>query len=153
MIPIRFLFLNTRCFIPMERQVLKRQLILLRLKRRKFAEPGKDVSLITYGGSLPKCFAGGAGVLSKEGIEAEVVDLRVLRPLDAETFLNSVGKTHRAVIVDEGWRTGSFAGEISVRRLWKVRLTSWIIPFKRVCSEEVPMPYPKHLGRRGIASA
>ena len=73
---------------------------------------GRELSLITYGGSLPKALQA-ADVLAAEGIEAEVVDLRTLRPLDTPTVLSSVAKTHRALIVDEGWRTGSFAAEVS----------------------------------------
>jgi pyruvate dehydrogenase E1 component beta subunit len=84
------------------------------IKHAKIRREGKDVSLITYGGSLGKTLQA-AEDLSKEGIEAEVVDLRVLRPLDTKTILQSVEKTHRAVIVDEGWKTGSFAAEISAQ--------------------------------------
>jgi pyruvate dehydrogenase E1 component beta subunit len=104
---------------------------------------GNDVSLITYGGSLHKCLQA-ADDLSKEGIEAEVVDLRVLRPLDSETILASVEKTHRAVIVDEGWRTGSVAAEISAQ-IMEGAFDELDFPVQRVCSAEVPMPYAKHL--------
>jgi pyruvate/2-oxoglutarate/acetoin dehydrogenase E1 component len=82
--------------------------------------------------------------LSQSGIEAEVVDLRLLRPLDTKTILASVAKTHRAVIVDEGWRTGSFAAEISAQIMENV-FDELDAPVARVCSAEVPMPYPKHL--------
>lgn len=104
---------------------------------------GTDVSLITYGGSLFKTLEA-AETLGAEGIEAEVVDLRVLRPLDTDTILRSVSKTHRAVIVDEGWRTGSFAGEISSQIMEGV-FDELDCPVQRVCSAEVPMPYAKHL--------
>jgi pyruvate dehydrogenase E1 component beta subunit len=104
---------------------------------------GKDLSLITYGGSLGKCLEA-AAQLSQSGIEAEVVDLRLLRPLDTKTILASVAKTHRAVIVDEGWRTGSFAAEISAQIMENV-FDELDAPVARVCSAEVPMPYPKHL--------
>jgi pyruvate dehydrogenase E1 component beta subunit len=105
--------------------------------------PGSDVSLITYGGSLPKTLAA-ADALAVEGIDAEVVDLRVLRPLDTATFCGSVAKTHRAVVVDEGWRTGSLAAEVTTRLVEEV---FWDLdaPVARVCSAEVPMPYAKHL--------
>lgn len=104
---------------------------------------GNDVTLITYGGSLGKVFEA-ADRLAEEGIEAEVIDLRSLRPLDTPTILNSVARTHRAVIVDEAWRTGSFAAEISAQIMEGVfdELDS---PVARVCSKEVPMPYAKHL--------
>ncbi|SNR50939.1 pyruvate dehydrogenase (acetyl-transferring) E1 component subunit alpha [Puniceibacterium sediminis] len=110
--------------------------------------PGKDVSLITYGGSLFKTLEA-AEELAKEGIEAEVIDLRVLRPLDDETILASVARTRRAVVVDEGWRTGSLAAEVSARITEGVfwRLDA---PVGRVCSAEVPIPYAAHLEQAAI---
>jgi pyruvate dehydrogenase E1 component beta subunit len=104
---------------------------------------GKDISLITYGGSLFKTLDA-AEQLGQAGIQAEVIDLRVLRPLDTQTILNSVAKTHRAVIIDEGWRTGSFAAEISAQ-IMEGAFDDLDAPVARVCSVEVPMPYPKHL--------
>jgi pyruvate dehydrogenase E1 component beta subunit len=104
---------------------------------------GKDVSLITFGGSLWKALQA-ADTLAGEGIEAEVVDLRVLRPLDQATMLASVKKTHRAVVIDEGWRTGSFAAEISAQ-IMEGGFYDLDGPVARVCSAEVPIPYPKHL--------
>jgi len=104
---------------------------------------GKDVSLITYGGSLYKTLEA-ARLLAADGIEAEVIDLRTLRPLDEATILASVAKTRRAVIVDEGWRSGSIAAEISARIMEK---GFWNLdaPVGRVCSAEIPIPYPRHL--------
>jgi pyruvate/2-oxoglutarate/acetoin dehydrogenase E1 component len=106
-------------------------------------QPGKDISLITYGGSLWKTLDA-ANALAAENIEAEVVDLRSLRPLDDATIMASVAKTRRAVIVDEGWRTGSLAAEICARI---VEQAFWELdaPVGRVCSEEVPIPYARHL--------
>jgi pyruvate/2-oxoglutarate/acetoin dehydrogenase E1 component len=105
--------------------------------------PGKDVSLITYGGSLHKAMAA-AEELAKTGTEAEVIDLRTLRPLDDETICSSVARTRRAVIVDEGWRSGSIAAEISAR-IMEQGFWSLDAPVQRVCSTEVPVPYPHHL--------
>jgi len=104
---------------------------------------GTDVSLITYGGSLFKSLEAAEG-LAKEGISAEVIDLRTLRPLDDETIMASVAKTRRALIVDEGWRSGSLAAEVSAR-IMEQAFWSLDAPVGRVCSEEVPIPYPKHL--------
>ncbi|MFF8941601.1 alpha-ketoacid dehydrogenase subunit beta [Streptomyces sp. NPDC014864] len=101
--------------------------------------PGTDVTLITYGGSLPKALAA-ADELARGGVSAEVVDLRTLRPLDDATIGGSVARTHRAVIVDEGWRTGSLAAEISAR-LTEQHFYDLDAPVERVCSAEVPMPY------------
>jgi pyruvate dehydrogenase E1 component beta subunit len=77
-------------------------------------------------------------------VEAEVIDLRVLRPLDSATILQSIAKTHRAVVVDEAWRTGSFAAEISAQ-IMENAFDELDAPVGRVCSAEVPMPYAKHL--------
>ena len=104
---------------------------------------GSDVTLITYGGTLGKTMQA-AVRLASERIEAEVIDLRTLRPLDTQTILNSVAKTHRAVIVDEAWRTGSFSAEISAQIMEK-GFDDLDAPVARVCSAEAPMPYAKHL--------
>jgi pyruvate dehydrogenase E1 component beta subunit len=105
--------------------------------------PGTDVSLITYGGTLGKTLEA-AGELAADGIEAEVVDLRVLRPLDERAVLDTVARTHRAVIVDEGWRSGSLAAEVSAR-IMEGAFYELDAPVARVCSAEVPMPYARHL--------
>ncbi|MGB5040726.1 MAG: transketolase C-terminal domain-containing protein, partial [Nitrospira sp.] len=113
------------------------------ISRAAVRRPGKDVSLITFGGSLWKTLAA-ATQLAQEGIDAEVVDLRVLRPLDTGTILTSVRKTHRAVVIDEAWRTGSFAAEVAAQ-IMEGTFYDLDAPVARVCSEEVPIPYPKHL--------
>ena len=105
--------------------------------------PGNDVTLITYGGTLGKTLHA-AETLASEGVDAEVIDLRSLRPLDMPTVLESVKKTHRAVIVDEGWKSGSLAAEI-VARLVEHAFYDLDAPIARVCTAEVPIPYPKHL--------
>jgi pyruvate dehydrogenase E1 component beta subunit/2-oxoisovalerate dehydrogenase E1 component len=104
---------------------------------------GSDLSLITYGGSLHKA-AESAERLHARGVEVEVIDLRSLRPLDMETILTSVAKTHRALVVDEGWRSGSLAAEISAR-IVENAFYDLDAPVGRLCSAEVPIPYPKHL--------
>lgn len=113
------------------------------IARAAVRRQGKDVSLITFGGSLWKTLQA-ADTLAGEGIEAEVIDLRVLRPLDQATMLASIKKTHRAVVIDEGWRTGSFAAEISAQ-IMEGGFYDLDGPVARVCSAEVPIPYPKHL--------
>jgi pyruvate dehydrogenase E1 component beta subunit len=104
---------------------------------------GADLSVITYGGSLPKALAA-ADLLAADGIAAEVIDLRTLRPLDTATVLASVARTHRALVVDEGWRTGSFAAEVSAR-IMEGGFYDLDGPVQRVCSAEVPIPYARHL--------
>ena len=105
--------------------------------------PGSDVTLITYGGMLPKTIEA-AEALADEGIDAEVIDLRVLRPLDDATLFESVARTHRAVVIDEGWRSGSISAEISAR-LTEHLFYELDAPVGRVCSAEVPIPYAAHL--------
>jgi pyruvate dehydrogenase E1 component beta subunit len=113
------------------------------IKSAMIRRAGRDVSLITYGGTLGKTLAA-AEQLSAGGIEAEVIDLRSLRPLDDATIMASVARTHRAVIIDEGWRSGSLAAEISAR-ITEQAFYDLDAPVARVCSAEVPMPYPRHL--------
>ena len=111
---------------------------------------GQDVSLITYGGSLRKVLEA-ASRLADAGISAQVLDLRVLRPLDEEAILASVTQTRRAVIVDEGWRSGSLSAEVAARivegAFWQLDA-----PIARVCTAEVPIPYPRHLEDAALPS-
>jgi len=109
----------------------------------RICRAGSDLSLITYGGTLFKTLQA-ADQLAEQGIDAEVLDLRVLRPLDDATMLASVRKTHAAVIVDEGTRTGSLSAEVSAR-ITEDAFYDLDAPLGRVCSAEVPMPYAKHL--------
>jgi len=104
---------------------------------------GTDVSLITYGGSLPKTLQA-AEQLAAQGIAAEVIDLRVLRPLDTETLVASVRKTHRAIVIDEGWKTGSLSAEI-IAIIVEQAFYELDAPPARVCSAEVPVPYARHM--------
>lgn len=104
---------------------------------------GRDLTLVTYGGSLPRALEA-AGALAAEGIEAEVVDLRVLRPLDMATVLASVGRTRRVLVVEEAWRSGGLAGEVLARVAEEAFFELDAAP-ARVCGAEVPMPYAKHL--------
>jgi pyruvate dehydrogenase E1 component beta subunit len=112
--------------------------------------PGRDVTLITYGGSLSKVLAA-ADELAAEGVEAEVVDLRTLRPLDDDTVCSSVARTHRAVVVDEGWRSVGIAAEVSARLTEQV-FYDLDAPVERVCTAEVPIPYAKHLEDAALPS-
>jgi pyruvate dehydrogenase E1 component beta subunit len=109
---------------------------------------GKDLTIIAYSASLVKSLAA-ADELSHDGIEAEVIDLRTLRPLDDETFLSSVARTHRALIVDEGWRSGGISAEISAR-IVEQAFYELDAPVERVCSAEVPMPYAHHLEQSAL---
>lgn len=109
---------------------------------------GSDVSLITYGGSLPKTIDA-AQELGDEGISAEVLDLRVLRPLDRGAILKSVATTHRVVIIDEGWKTVGLSAEIAAiiaeEAIWELDA-----PIERVCTAEVPIPYARHMEQAAL---
>lgn len=118
------------------------------ISHAKIRRPGKDVTLLTYGSCLPKSIKA-ADVLSKEGIDVEVIDLRTLRPLDNETIFNSVVKTHQAIVVEEGWRSGSLAAEISAR-ITENLFYDLDRPVERLCASEVPMPYSKHMEEAAV---
>ena len=121
------------------------------IERCAVRREGGDVTLVSYGGSMPATMEA-AEQLAAEGVEAEVIDLRVLRPLDEATILASVARTHRVVIVDEMWRTGSFAGEVSAR-IMEGAFYELDAPVARVCTAEVPIPYAKHLEEATMPSA
>ena len=118
------------------------------IARAKVRRQGSDVTLVTYGGSLFKTLEA-ADTLAKDGIEAEVVDLRVLRPLDMATVGASVAKTRRCVIVDEGWKSGSLSAEVTAR-LVEEAFFELDAPIRRVCSREIPIPYAGHLERAAL---
>jgi pyruvate dehydrogenase E1 component beta subunit len=105
--------------------------------------PGRDVVLLTYGASVHRCLEAAAR-LAEEGIEAEVLDLRTLRPLDDQAIMDSVRRCRRAVVVDEGWRSGGISAEIAMR-IMEQTFYELDAPVARVCTAEVPIPYPKHL--------
>jgi pyruvate dehydrogenase E1 component beta subunit len=121
------------------------------LTRAAVRREGSDVTLVTYGGSLGKALEA-ADQLAAEGIEAEVIDLRLLRPLDIGTVLTSLTKTHRVVVIDEAWRTGSFAAEVSAQ-IMERGFDLLDGPVARVCSAEVPMPYAQHLEAAALPQA
>ncbi len=104
---------------------------------------GRNATAVTYGASLGKTLEA-AELLQAAGIELEVVDLRVLRPLDDATIMQSVAKTHRVLIVDEGWRSGGLSAEISAR-IMEQAFYELDAPVARLCAAEVPLPYAKHL--------
>jgi pyruvate/2-oxoglutarate/acetoin dehydrogenase E1 component len=104
---------------------------------------GDQATLIAYGGGLAKTLEA-AERLAQEGVSAEVIDLRTLRPLDDATIIASLRKTRRAVIVDEGWRSGGISAEIGMR-IVEQAFFELDAPIARVCGAEVPIPYPRHL--------
>ena len=121
------------------------------IARASVRRQGRDVSVITYGNSLWKALEA-ARSLAEKGIEAEVIDLRTLRPLDDGTLVESVRRTHRALVVDEGWRSGGISAEVSAR-LTEQALYDLDAPIGRLCGAEVPMPYAAHLEQAAIPQA
>ncbi|MFF5211112.1 alpha-ketoacid dehydrogenase subunit beta [Streptosporangium sp. NPDC000396] len=118
------------------------------ITRAALRRSGKDVTLIAYGGTVGKTLSA-ADTLASEDIEADVIDLRILRPLDDTTIMQSVNRTHRVVIVDEGWRSGSLSAEISTR-IVEQAFYELDAPIERLCTAEVPIPYARHLEEAAI---
>ena len=108
------------------------------------ARTGSDVTLIAHSYATVRALHVAARLEREHGISAEVIDLRSLRPLDDATIMASVARTHRALIVDEGWRAGSLSAEVSAR-ITEQAFYELDAPVARVCTAEVPMPYPRHL--------
>ncbi|HET6472682.1 MAG TPA: alpha-ketoacid dehydrogenase subunit beta [Pseudomonadales bacterium] len=121
------------------------------LDRALVRRVGTHLSIVTYGASLFKALDA-AATLARDGIEAEVIDLRTLRPLDDATIMASVARTRRVLIVDEGWKSGSLSAEISAR-IMEQAFYELDAPVARLCSAEVPIPYAAHLERAAIPQA
>jgi pyruvate dehydrogenase E1 component beta subunit len=111
--------------------------------KSKIQRPGRDVTVVTYSKMLEKSTQA-AEELAKEGIEAEIVDLRTLRPLDMEPVLESFKKTNRAVVVEEGWRSYGVGSEITAR-IYEEAFDYVDAPIGRVAQKEVPLPYNRDL--------
>jgi pyruvate/2-oxoglutarate/acetoin dehydrogenase E1 component len=120
------------------------------ITRARVRREGTHLSVLTYGGSLQKSLDA-APLLAKDGIDVEVVDLRVLRPLDDETLIASVKKTHRVLVVDEGWKSGGLSAEL-IARINEQAFDDLDAPPARLCTAEVPVPYPKHLEDAALPS-
>ena len=135
------LLYSTRGEVPKERYTVP--LGLADVKR-----VGRDLTIVGYSRMVSVALAA-AQRLSQEGLEIEVVDLRSLRPLDMETVLESVRKTHRALIVEEVWRTGGFGGEVAAQ-IQELAFDFLDAPVVRLAGEEVPMPYSRPLEQAAI---
>jgi pyruvate dehydrogenase E1 component beta subunit/2-oxoisovalerate dehydrogenase E1 component len=120
------------------------------ITRAALRRDGDDVVLVTYGGSVPRCLEA-AEELSRSGISAAVLDLRVLRPLDDDALVAAVKRVHRVVVVDEGWRSGGLSAEI-VARINELCFDELDAPPARVCTVEVPIPYAKQLEDAALPS-
>jgi pyruvate dehydrogenase E1 component beta subunit len=109
----------------------------------RIQRPGKDVTIVTYSKML-EISTRAADQLAGEGIDAEIIDLRSLRPLDMEPVIASFKKTNRAVVVEEGWRSYGVGAEIAVR-LYEQAFDYADAPIQRVAQKEVPLPYNRNL--------
>ena len=118
--------------------------------KARIARPGKDVTLIAWSNGMTYAL-NAADELAKEGIEAEVIDLRTLRPMDTETIINSVKKTSRAVVVEEGWQQSGVGAEISAR-ITEQAFDYIDAPVARVSGKDVPMPYAANLEKLALPS-
>jgi len=120
------------------------------INKAKVHRTGTDVTIITYGINLYRS-SDAADILAKEGIAAEIIDLRTLRPLDNDTIIASIAKTHRVLVVDEGWKTAGISAEI-IARINELAFYELDAPAARVCGEEVPMPYARHMEEAAMPS-
>ncbi len=124
---------------------------LLPIGKSDVKRPGKDVTLVTYSKMLQISMKA-AQQLAAEGIEAEVIDLRTLRPLDLEPVYESFKKTNRAVIVEEGWRSYGVGAEVAAR-IYEACFDYLDAPIQRVAQKEVPLPYSAELEKSAIPNA
>ena len=131
-----------------QKGLLDTKALPLAIGKAKTERSGKDITLITYGANVSKALEA-AQTLSEEGIDIEVIDLRSLRPIDDETIMASVTKTHRVLIVDEGWKSGSISAEI-MARINEQAFYELDAPMGRVCTVEVPIPYAAHLEQAAL---
>lgn len=116
--------------------------------KSKIQRPGRDVTIVTYSKGLEISLKA-AEELAKEGIEAEIVDLRTLRPLDMEPVIESFKKTNRAVVVEEGWKSYGVGAEIA-SRIYEEAFDYVDAPVKRVAQKEVPLPYNRTLEQAAL---
>jgi pyruvate dehydrogenase E1 component beta subunit len=117
---------------------------LVEFGKARIVREGKDVTLIGYSGSVHQATRAATMLAEQEDMDAEVIDLRTLRPLDMDTVIASVKKTNRAVVVEDDWKFGGFGGELSAQIMEQA--FDWLdAPVARVSGKDVPMPYNRNL--------
>jgi pyruvate dehydrogenase E1 component beta subunit len=114
----------------------------------KIQRPGRDVTIVSYSKGLEISLKA-ADILAKQGIEAEIVDLRTLRPLDMNPVFESFKKTNRAVVVEEGWKSFGVGSEVA-SRIYEEVFDYVDAPIKRVAQDEVPLPYNRTLEQAAL---
>ncbi len=125
--------------------------ILVPLGQADIKRPGQDVTLITYSRSVLTTLKA-AEALARDGIDAEVIDLRTLRPLDLDTLLHSICKTHRAVIIEEDWPYNGMGAGIADRIYQKI-YDELDAPIRRVSTKDAPIPYNRKMEQSMLPSA
>lgn len=118
------------------------------LGKSNIHRPGRDVTIVTYSKML-EISTKAADSLAKDGIEAEIIDLRSLRPLDMEPVIESFRKTNRAVIVEEGWKSFGVGSEVAAR-IYEEAFDYADAPIRRVAQKEVPLPYNRTLEQMAL---
>jgi pyruvate dehydrogenase E1 component beta subunit len=124
---------------------------LLPIGKAEIRRKGKDVTIVSFG-KMMKVALEAAETLAKEGVDAEVIDLRTIRPMDHETIINSVKKTNRIVVVDENWPMGSVASEIAFR-VQKDAFDHLDAPVLRVTQADTPLPFAPNLIEASLPNA
>jgi pyruvate dehydrogenase E1 component beta subunit len=124
---------------------------LIPLGKANVLRPGKDVTLVSYSKCVYDSIAA-ADALENEGIDAEVIDLRTLNPLDIGTVVESAKKTGKVIIVYEGWRTGGAGAEIAAQ-IYEAAFDHLDAPVERVATLDTPIPYNARLERAALPSA
>jgi pyruvate dehydrogenase E1 component beta subunit len=124
----------------------------LELGKAHVVKEGTDVTIVTFGKMLSRVVTPAVEELAKEGINAEVIDLRTVRPIDYDTVINSVKKTNRLVVVEEAWPLGSIATEIAFK-VQKDAFDYLDAPVLRVVSADVPLPYAPTLIKEALPNA
>jgi len=123
---------------------------LVPIGKARIARAGTDVTIVAWSMGMTYALKA-ADALAKDGIDAEVIDLRTLKPMDADTIVESVKKTGRIVTVEEGWRQSGVGAEIAARVMEEA--FDWLdAPVARVTGEEVPMPYAANLEKLALPS-
>jgi pyruvate dehydrogenase E1 component beta subunit len=117
----------------------------------KVKRPGGDVTLVAHSRMVHTAMEA-ANILADRGVEAEVIDLRTLRPLDTATVVASVEKTNRAIIIEESWKTGGFGGELA-STVQEEAFDSLDGPVGRIGGVDVPAPYNRALEAAALPDA
>jgi pyruvate dehydrogenase E1 component beta subunit len=146
--PNPVIFLENEILYGHSGEVPKLDDYVLPIGKARIVRSGKDVTLIAWSHAMTYALKA-ADELAKEGIEAEIIDLRTIRPMDTETLIASVKKTGRAVVVEEGWQQSGVGAEIAAR-LMEQAFDYLDAPVARVSGKDVPMPYAANLEKLAL---